>query len=117
MVESDETAVVYGMPKVALELGASAGALALPMIGPWIIKALTQGAPQQPRAAGENAPKSPPKDLRSKPISAFRVLVVDDQKSMRGLAGMSLRQLGFQRIDDAESGEEALATCRPTTTT
>lgn len=108
IVESDETAVVFGMPKAALEIGASAEALALPMIGQWVMRALTPGA-QPPRAPAQPAQATKPaKDLRSKPISAFRVLVVDDQKSMRGLAAMSLKQLGFTRIDEAASGEEAL---------
>jgi two-component system chemotaxis response regulator CheY len=42
-------------------------------------------------------------DLKSK-----KVLVVDDQKSMRGLLRFALLQMGFETIDGAESGEEAI---------
>ena len=37
-----------------------------------------------------------------------KVLVVDDQKSMRGLLRFALVQMGFETIDGAESGEEAI---------
>ena len=42
-------------------------------------------------------------DLKSK-----KVLVVDDQKSMRGLLRFALLQMGFETIDGAESGEDAI---------
>ncbi|WP_406856822.1 response regulator [Alsobacter sp. KACC 23698] len=42
-------------------------------------------------------------DLKSK-----KVLVVDDQKSMRGLLRFALLQMGFEIIDGAESGEDAI---------
>ncbi|WP_460449406.1 response regulator [Alsobacter sp. SYSU BS001988] len=42
-------------------------------------------------------------DLKSR-----KVLVVDDQKSMRGLLRFALLQMGFETIDGAESGEEAI---------
>ncbi len=42
-------------------------------------------------------------DLKSK-----KVLVVDDQKSMRGLVRFALMQMGMEAIDGAESGEEAI---------
>ncbi|PSC02589.1 hypothetical protein SLNSH_23215 [Alsobacter soli] len=42
-------------------------------------------------------------ELRTK-----KVLVVDDQKSMRGLLRFALLQMGFETIDGAESGEEAI---------
>jgi two-component system chemotaxis response regulator CheY len=38
--------------------------------------------------------------------SAIRVLVVDDQLTMRGLARSTLQQLGFADISDAGDGEE-----------
>jgi two-component system, chemotaxis family, chemotaxis protein CheY len=38
----------------------------------------------------------------------LRVLVVDDQASMRGLIRGYLRRLGFESIDEAESGSQAL---------
>lgn len=108
IVESDETAVVWGMPGAALEMQGAKDALALPMIGQWIMRALSPAGqpPAAPRAPA--GPADMGKDLRSKPISAFRAMVVDDQKSMRGLAILSLKQLGFTRIDEAGSGEEAL---------
>ena len=37
-----------------------------------------------------------------------RILVVDDQKSMRGLATYFLKQIEFQDIDEAENAREAL---------
>ena len=40
-------------------------------------------------------------DLKSK-----KVLVVDDQKSMRGLVRFALIQMGMETVDGAESGEE-----------
>ncbi len=42
-------------------------------------------------------------DLKSK-----KVLVVDDQKSMRGLVRFALLQMGMETVDGAESGEEAI---------
>jgi two-component system chemotaxis response regulator CheY len=42
-------------------------------------------------------------DLKSK-----KVLVVDDQKSMRGLVRFALLQMGMEIVDGAESGEEAI---------
>ncbi|MFZ4532567.1 MAG: response regulator [Alsobacter sp.] len=42
-------------------------------------------------------------DLKSK-----KVLVVDDQKSMRGLVRFALLQMGIETVDGAESGEEAI---------
>ncbi|GGH13324.1 two-component system response regulator [Alsobacter metallidurans] len=42
-------------------------------------------------------------DLKSK-----KVLVVDDQKSMRGLVRFALIQMGMETVDGAESGEEAI---------
>jgi len=38
---------------------------------------------------------------------SLRVLVVDDQASMRGLIRSYLRKLGFESIDEAESGGQA----------
>lgn len=109
IVESEETAVVYGMPKAALELGAADQAVALTGLPTWIMRAASQQP--QPAAQPTAQPKpamGKPKDLRTKPIPAFRVLVVDDQKSMRGLAAHALKQLGFAHVDEAESGETAL---------
>ena len=40
--------------------------------------------------------------------SEYRILVVDDQKSMRGLATYFLKQIEFQDIDEAENAREAL---------
>ena len=40
--------------------------------------------------------------------SAIRVLIVDDQLTMRGLARSTLQQLGFTDISDAGDGEEGL---------
>jgi len=37
-----------------------------------------------------------------------KILVVDDQKSMRGLVRFALLQMGIETIDGAESGEEAI---------
>ncbi|MGL4974124.1 MAG: response regulator, partial [Bosea sp. (in: a-proteobacteria)] len=107
VVESEQTAVVFGMPKAALELKAAAEDVALPAIPNWIMRAVNLDAkpPERRPAAAQAAPS---KDLRSMPVSAFRVLVVDDQKSMRGLASLSLKELGFNMVDEAASGEEAL---------
>jgi two-component system chemotaxis response regulator CheB len=100
-VENEQTAVVYGMPKVALELEPSAETLPLTLLPNWVLRmTTTSAAPQVRRSTGG--------DLRSKPIAAFRVLVVDDQKSMRGLASHALKLLGFTQVDEAESGEAAL---------
>ncbi|GGH13663.1 two-component system response regulator [Alsobacter metallidurans] len=41
-------------------------------------------------------------------LKSKKVLVVDDQKSMRGLLRFALLQMGFETIDGAESGEEAI---------
>jgi two-component system, chemotaxis family, protein-glutamate methylesterase/glutaminase len=108
VVESEQTAVVFGMPKAALELRATDLDLALPAIPNWIVTAASDQpsvqVPPQPRPqAGK------PKDLRTKPLASFRVLVVDDQKSMRGLAILSLKEIGFNTVDEAASGEAALA--------
>ena len=43
----------------------------------------------------------------SKARSEYRILVVDDQKSMRGLATYFLKQIEFQDIDEAENAREA----------
>lgn len=43
-----------------------------------------------------------------KPRNEMRVLVVDDQKSMRGLAIYYLKQIDFEEIDEAESARDAL---------
>ncbi len=106
-VENEATAVVFGMPKAALELKATETDLPLPAIPRWIATVASERQKAAP-AGGGDKPKSLAKDLRTKPIPAFRVLVVDDQKSMRGLATHALRELGFQLIDEAESGEAAL---------
>ncbi len=110
IVESEETAVVFGMPKAALETGGADQALALPAIATWIGRAASAQAQQAGvETAGFQVRKpTSQKDLRTKPIPAFRVLVVDDQKSMRGLAAHALKQLGFTSVDEAESGETAL---------
>ncbi len=43
------------------------------------------------------------------PIMAqMKVLVVDDQVSMRGLTRYSLQQIGFKNVDDAANGKAAL---------
>jgi len=109
-VESEQTAVVYGMPKAALELKAAEEAVALPMVPNWILRGVT-ARPAGAVAVAAPQPRISPsrnKDLKTKPIPSFRVLVVDDQKSMRGLAAHSLKQLGFGNVDEAESGEAAL---------
>jgi two-component system, chemotaxis family, protein-glutamate methylesterase/glutaminase len=105
VAESEASAVVFGMPKAALEAGAVEDAIPLAGIANWIRLACSnrQAAPP-PRPAMPAAAK----DLRSKSIPAFRVLVVDDQKSMRGVAAAALHQLGFREVDEASSGEEAL---------
>jgi two-component system chemotaxis response regulator CheY len=41
-------------------------------------------------------------------IKSKKVLVVDDQKSMRGLVRFALLQMGIETVDGAESGEEAI---------
>ncbi|MCP8937828.1 response regulator [Alsobacter sp. SYSU M60028] len=41
-------------------------------------------------------------------IRSTKVLVVDDQKSMRGLVRFALMQMGMETVDGAESGEEAI---------
>ena len=38
----------------------------------------------------------------------LRVLIVDDQRSMRGLVRSSLRQIGIQNIAECENGADAL---------
>lgn len=43
-----------------------------------------------------------------KPRSEIRILIVDDQKSMRGLATYFLKQLDFEDIDEAENARDAL---------
>lgn len=44
-----------------------------------------------------------------KPKDEVRILVVDDQKSMRGLAILYLHQLNYKNVDEAESAQVALA--------
>lgn len=113
-VESEETAVVFGMPKAALELGAADVRLALDAVPAWIQRAAAlPTAAAAPAARPQTAPAAA-KDLRTKPIPSFRVLVVDDQKSMRGLASHALKQLGFSSVDEADSGETALAAIQTT---
>lgn len=41
-------------------------------------------------------------------VKSKKVLVVDDQKSMRGLVRFALLQMGMETVDGAESGEEAI---------
>jgi two-component system, chemotaxis family, protein-glutamate methylesterase/glutaminase len=106
VAESEASAVVFGMPKVALEMGAAEDAIPLSGIAKWIrLACSSRPAAPPPRPA---SPPAAAKDLRSKPIPSFRVLVVDDQKSMRGVAMAALRQLGFNEVDEAASGEDAL---------
>ena len=38
----------------------------------------------------------------------LKVLIVDDQQSMRGLTRHCLREIGVSQVTDAKSGEEAL---------
>lgn len=45
-----------------------------------------------------------------KSLTELRVLVVDDQKSMRGLACHYLGELGVAHVEEAESATVALAT-------
>ena len=43
------------------------------------------------------------------PVAAsLKVLVVDDQRSMRSLVRFSLNELGFTQITECEDGEEAM---------
>jgi two-component system, chemotaxis family, protein-glutamate methylesterase/glutaminase len=105
VAESEASAVVFGMPKAALELGAAEDAIPLAGVANWIRLACSSRPPPPPPAP---VISTVAKDLRSKAIPAFRVLVVDDQKSMRGVAAAALHQLGFREVDEAASGEEAL---------
>ncbi len=41
-------------------------------------------------------------------LKSQKVLVFDDQKSMRGLVRFALLQMGIETVDGAESGEEAI---------
>lgn len=41
-------------------------------------------------------------------MATMRILVVDDQVSMRGLSRYSLQQIGFKLIDDCANGKQAL---------
>lgn len=41
-------------------------------------------------------------------MATMKILVVDDQVSMRGLTRYSLQQIGFKLIDDAPNGKIAL---------
>jgi two-component system chemotaxis response regulator CheY len=41
-------------------------------------------------------------------MATLRILVVDDQVSMRGLSRYSLQQIGFKLIDDCANGKQAL---------
>ncbi len=109
IVESEETAVVYGMPKAALETGAPTRRWRCLPSPPGSAAPPAPGTARRCRDRGIPVRKAgAQKDLRTKPIPAFRVLVVDDQKSMRGLAAHALKQLGFTSVDEAESGETAL---------
>jgi two-component system, chemotaxis family, protein-glutamate methylesterase/glutaminase len=112
VVESEQTAVVFGMPKAALELKASEQDLPLPAIPAWILRATCEQPAPRPASPTPMPQPGSRKDLRTKPIPDFRILVVDDQKSMRGLATLALKQLGFHAVDEAESGEAALAAIR-----
>jgi two-component system, chemotaxis family, protein-glutamate methylesterase/glutaminase len=103
--ESEKSAIVFGMPKAALEIGASDTSLPLPAMAKWITLAARE---QTAAAARAPAASAADKNLRTKALAAFRVLVVDDQKSMRGLAARSLQELGFGKVDEAASGEDAL---------
>lgn len=42
------------------------------------------------------------------PPSAIRVLVVDDQMTMRALVRASLTEIGFTQVEEAVDGDEAL---------
>lgn len=44
--------------------------------------------------------------------SVLRVLLVDDQKSIRGLARFALEQIGIRHIEEAADGSEALSMLR-----
>lgn len=41
-------------------------------------------------------------------MATMKILVVDDQVSMRGLSRYSLQQIGFKLIDDCANGKQAL---------
>ena len=41
-------------------------------------------------------------------LKTKKVLVVDDQKSMRGLVRFALTQMGIETVDGAESSEDAI---------
>ncbi len=105
--ENEKSAIVFGMPKAALELGAAEVSLPLASIAKWITLAAREQAVAPP-PAHTVAPAAADKNFRTKPLGSFRVLVVDDQKSMRGLAANCLQQIGFSQVDEAASGEEAL---------
>lgn len=103
MVEAEYSAVVFGMPRAALEAGAAAHSYGVTAIAGEVMKIVApKGGSEQAAASAPAANQGP------MPISEMKVLVVDDQKSMRGLARLSLAQLGFERIEEAESGEDAL---------
>lgn len=108
LVESEQSAVVFGMPRAALELGAAtiSETFAINAIASRVMSHIVPAAAAPPPPAAAEA--AAPVDPRTQPVAAMRVLVVDDQRSMRGLARLSLNKLGFQQIEEAESGEQAL---------
>jgi two-component system chemotaxis response regulator CheB len=115
LVESEQSAVVFGMPRAALEIGAAtiSETFAINAIASRVMSLVAPpaSAAPPPPATPEEAPLPAgiiAESTRTKPLGAMRVLVVDDQKSMRGLATLCLNQLGFQQIQEVESGEQAL---------
>jgi two-component system, chemotaxis family, chemotaxis protein CheY len=100
------------MPRVALEIGAAADSFPLTAVAGRIMALVAPAPVMQPRAVAAAPASNGPdrfQDIRTKALADIRVMVVDDQASMRGLARLSLNELGFQKVTEARSGEDALA--------
>lgn len=46
--------------------------------------------------------------MSGRDANALRVLVIDDQKTMRSIVRGLLRKIGIEHVSEAEGGEEAL---------
>ncbi len=91
--QSRETCVVWGMPRSAKEVGAVEQEVGLSGMPEAILKA----------CRGEDWERLMPA------AAAIKVMVVDDQTSMRAMIRRALQDLGFKDVRDKPSAREALA--------
>ena len=102
IAESEETCVVFGMPRAAIAAGGAARIVPLGRVPDAIVKACAT-----PRRSGLS-PHAVPRPDNKETLMSKLALVVDDSLVVRKLLSRALKSNGFEVID-AANGKEALA--------